>query len=47
MREAQAIAQASAAGAATPEDLRRGMAYYRALFAALLDDRAEAPRTRR
>ncbi|MEW6472175.1 MAG: hypothetical protein AB1679_07885 [Actinomycetota bacterium] len=45
-RQAHEIAQASAAGRTTTEDLRRGMVHYRALFAALLEDQADA-RTRR
>ena len=46
-REAHDIAQASAARRTTTEDLRRGMVHYRALFAALLEDHADAPTTRR
>ena len=46
-REAHDIAQASAAGRTTTEDLRRGMVHYRALFAALLEDHADAPTSRR
>jgi hypothetical protein len=45
-REAHDIAQASAAGRTTTEDLRRGLVHYRALFAALLEDHADAPTTR-
>ena len=46
-RDAHDIAQASAAGRTTTEDLRRGMVHYGALFAALLEDHADAPTTRR
>ena len=47
-REAHDIAQAPAEGRpTTTEDLRRGMVHYRALFSALLEDRADAPTTRR
>ena len=46
-RRAHEIAMASAEGRMTTEDLRRGMVHYRALFAALLDDHADAPTTRR
>ena len=46
-REAHDIAQASAAGRTTTEDLRLGMVHYRALFAALLEDHADTPTTRR
>jgi len=46
-REAHAIARASAAGTVSTEDLRRGMVHYRALFDALLDDRSDAPTSRR
>jgi hypothetical protein len=46
-REAHAIAKASAAGNTTTEDLRRGMVHYRALFSALLEDRSDAPTSRR
>ena len=46
-REAHDIADASADGRTTTEDLRRGMVHYRALFAALLEDQEDAPTTRR
>ena len=46
-RQAHDAAQESADGHATTETLRRGMVHYRALFEALLDDRADAPTTRR
>jgi len=46
-RTAHDIAQLSAAGRATTEDLRRGMVHYKALFAALLDEHADAPTSRR
>ncbi len=46
-RDAHDIAQASAAGRMTTEDLRRGLVHYRALFAALLEDHADAPTTHR
>jgi len=46
-REAHEIAEASAADQTTTEDLRLGMVHYRALFAALLEDHADAPTTRR
>ena len=42
-RAAHDIAQASTAGRTTTEDLRRGMVHYRALFAALLEDRDRTP----
>lgn len=40
-RRAHQIAQASAAGRATTEDLREGMVQYRELFGALLEDQAD------
>jgi hypothetical protein len=46
-RRAHQIAQASAAGHATTEDLREGMVQYRELFDALLEDHADTPTTRR
>jgi hypothetical protein len=46
-RRAHQIAQASAAGHATTEDLREGMVQYRELFGALLDHQADMPTTRR
>ena len=46
-REAHEVAQELALGRTTTEGLRRGMVHYRALFDALLDDRADAPTTRR
>jgi hypothetical protein len=47
-RAAHDIAQASAQGrTTTTEDFRRGMVHYRALFAALLGDHADAPTTGR
>ena len=46
-RQAHDAAQESADGQATTESLRRGMVHYRALFEALLDDKADAPTTRR
>ena len=47
-RTAHDIAQGSAQGrTTTTEDFRRGMVHYRALFAALLEDHADAPTTRR
>ncbi len=46
-RQAHDAAQESADGQATTESLRRGMVHYRALFEALLEDRADAPTTRR
>ncbi|MCA1844801.1 MAG: hypothetical protein LC792_16720 [Actinobacteria bacterium] len=45
-RSAHDVAQESAAGRTTTEGLRRGMVHYRALFAALLDDHADASTTR-
>lgn len=46
-RRAHQIAQASAAGHATTEDLREGMVQYRELFEALLEHQADMPSTRR
>ena len=46
-RQAHDAAQESADGRATTESLRRGMVHYRALFEALLDDRADATTTGR
>jgi hypothetical protein len=46
-REAHEIAEASADGRTTTEDLRRGMVHYGALFSALLEDHAETPTTGR
>jgi hypothetical protein len=46
-RSAHDAARESATGQATTEHLRRGMVHYRALFAALLEDHAEAPNARR
>jgi hypothetical protein len=46
-RAAHDIATDLAAGLTSTEDLRRGMVHYRALFAALLDDHADAPTSRR
>ena len=47
-RTAHDIAQGSAQGrTTTTEDFRRGMVHYRALFAALLEDHADAPTNRR
>lgn len=46
-RRAHQVAQASAAGHATTEDLREGMVQYRELFAALLEHEADRPTTRR
>jgi hypothetical protein len=46
-RRAHQIAQAAASGHATTEDFREGIVQYRELFDALLDDRADAPTTRR
>ena len=46
-RRAHQIAQASAAGHATTDDLREGMVQYRELFAALLEHEADMPTTRR
>jgi hypothetical protein len=46
-RAAHDVAEEVAAGRTTTEDLRRGMVHYRALFAALLADHADASTTRR
>ena len=46
-RAAHDVTQEVAAGRATTEGLRRGLVHYRALFAALLDDHADASTTRR
>ncbi len=46
-RRAHQIAQASAAGHATTEDLREGMVHYRELFEALLEHQADMPPARR
>lgn len=46
-RRARDVAQEAAAGRATTADLRRGMGHYRALFAALLVDEADAPTSQR
>jgi hypothetical protein len=46
-RSTHDVAQELAAGRTDTEGLRRGIVHYRALFAALLDDHADAPTTRR
>jgi hypothetical protein len=46
-REAHEVAQELADGRTTTEGLRRGMVHYRALFDALLDDKADVPTIRR
>ena len=46
-RSTHDVAQELAAGRTNTEGLRRGMIHYRALFAALLDDHADASTTRR
>jgi hypothetical protein len=46
-RAAHDISTRSSNGDAETEDLRQGMVHYRALFAALLDDHADAPTSRR
>jgi len=46
-RAAHDAAREAAGGHSTTEGLRRGLVHYRALFAALLDDRADASTTRR
>ena len=45
-RSAHDAAREAAAGRTTTEHLRRGLVHYRALFAALLDDHADAPKAR-
>jgi hypothetical protein len=45
-RAAHDVARESAAGQASTEHLRRGMVHYKALFAALLGDPADAPTSR-
>ena len=46
-RSTHDVAQELAAGRTTTEGLRRGLVHYRALFTALLDDRADTSTTRR
>jgi len=46
-RSAHDVAQEVAAGRTNTEGLRRGLVHYRALFAALLDDHADASTSRR